>query len=376
MIVAGETSGDLHGSILIKALLKMAPDLEIYAMGSNLMRQAGAKILVDSSSLAVVGITEVLGQLLNIRKAYKDLKEFIKKMELSLLILIDFPDFNLRLAKVAHRARLPILYYISPQVWAWRAGRIQKIAKLVKKIAVILPFEARLYQQAGIEAEFVGHPLLDVISDYGSQGGNLGKQERIGSAANPLIALLPGSRLKEIKSLLPPMVEAAQLVFQRKPEARFVLPIAPALPRPEVEKILPQPLTIPLELMDNQAYQAMQFADLIIVASGTATLEAAIFQKPMIIVYQVSLLSYIIGKALIKVKWVGLVNIIAGKKIVPELLQKDVKGDLIAEEAIKILDDENYRKEMLKNLAEVREKLGAPGAASRVAQMALQMIRN
>ncbi|MGQ9693433.1 MAG: lipid-A-disaccharide synthase [Thermodesulfobacteriota bacterium] len=371
LIVAGEASGDLHGSQLVSNLLNLQPELEIYAVGSELMRQAGAKVLIDSSTLAVVGITEVFGQLPNILKAYRALKKFIKEKDLSLLILIDFPDFNLRLAKIAHRAKLPILYYISPQVWAWRKGRVQKIARLVTKMAVILPFEVELYKQAGLEAEFVGHPLLDTIN----HGQNNSPEERaIIEKGYPLIALLPGSRLKEVKSLLPPMLEAAKIIWQKKSTAKFILPIAPSISRGEIEKILPTFSEVPLVLTENQAYRALATADLIIVASGTATLEAAIFQKPMIIVYQVSFLSYIIGKALIKVKWIGLVNIIAEKKIVPELLQENVRGDLIAMEALKILDNENYRKEMLRNLAVVKERLGTRGAARRVAQMALQMV--
>lgn len=369
LIVAGEASGDLHGSKLVSAFLNLQPELEIYAVGSELMRQAGAKVLIDSSSLAVVGITEVLGQLSNIFKAYRALRRFIKEEDLSLLILIDFPDFNLLLAKVAHRAKIPILYYISPQVWAWRKGRVQKIASLVNKMAVILPFEVDLYKQAGLEAEFVGHPLLDIISH--GQENHWGERRIEG---NPLIALLPGSRLKEIRSLLPAMLKAAKIILDKKSTAKFILPIAPSIPRAEIEKILLTSAELPLILTENQAYWAMANADLIIVASGTATLEAAIFQKPMIIVYQVSLLSYIIGKVLIKVKWIGLVNIIAEKRIVPELLQGDVRGDLIAAEALKILKDDNYRKEMLANLAEVKEKLGTPGAARRVAQMALEMM--
>ncbi len=371
LIVTGEASGDLHGSRLVTALLNLQPTLEIYAVGSMLMGQAGAKILIDSSKLAVVGITEVWGQLPQIFKAYRELKKFIQREGLSLIILIDFPDFNLLLAKVAKRARIPILYYISPQVWAWRKGRVQKIAKLVNKMAVILPFEEDLYKEAGLEAKFVGHPLLDVIS--GELEKFLKEREKI-EKDHPFIALLPGSRLKEVKSLLPAMLEAAKIIKEKKSTANTLFPIAPSIPRAEVEKILPAALEVPLTLVENQTYWAMAAADLLIVASGTATLEAAILQKPMIIVYHVSLLSYIIGRALVKVKFIGLVNIIAGKKIVPELLQREVRGDLIATEALRILDEEGYRREMLGNLAVVKERLGTPGAAQRVAQMALEMI--
>ncbi len=370
MIVAGEASGDLHGAEVVKAILRLQPQIPIMAMGSERMARAGASLIIDSSKLSVVGITEVFGKIGKLLKAYRELKKIINKKSISLLILIDFPDFNLLLAKAANRAGVPVLYYISPQVWAWRAGRAQKIARLVQKMAVIFPFEVPLYQKAGLEAEFVGHPLLDIFARH---------REDIAGSANieikgdPLIALLPGSREKELRSLLPEMIRAARIIKEHKPGASFILPAAPTLSVDEIDKIL-RPDSVSISVVAGQTYQAIMACDLAIVASGTATLETAILGKPMVIVYQLSPLSYWVGKAMVRVKWIGLVNIVAGKSIVPELVQREARGERIAAEALRILEDDVCRRKMIEERAEVKRKLGVPGAAERVAHMALAMI--
>jgi lipid-A-disaccharide synthase len=371
MIVAGEASGDLHGSGVIKAVRGLDPGIRVYAMGSEQMRRAGAEILIDSSRLAVVGIAELWGRMAGLLKAYWNLKKFIKENRPDLLILIDFPDFNLSLAGVARRTGVPVLYYISPQVWAWRSGRVKKIAGRVDKMAVIFPFEVSIYQKAGLDTEFVGHPLLDVLAFPAARGSlSLDHAE---SGGELVIGLLPGSREREIKSLLPEMVRAAEIIAREKPGTRFILPAAPAVDVKELEKFLhPHPVSI--SVVEGPAHKAITAAAMVIVASGTATLEAAILEKPMVIVYQVSLLSYWIGKAMVKVDWVGLVNIVAEKKVVPELLQEEARGERIAAEALRILNEETYRRGMVAELARVRKKLGQAGAAERVARMALEMI--
>lgn len=370
LIIAGEASGDLHGSGVVKALLRLSPDVQVYGLGGGNMRQAGAEMLMDSSRLAVVGITEVLGKIGNLVRAYRQVKKSIKTHPPALLILIDFPDFNLPLAGVAKRMGVPVLYYISPQVWAWRRGRVKKIAERVHKMAVILPFEVPIFRKIGLEVEFVGHPLLDVAG--------LREQETLFPPGeewkgDPLITLLPGSRTKEIKSLFPGMVRAAEILQANKPNARFILALAPGIRPQEVKGFLDSSAAA-ITLVQGQTYRAIQAADLVLVASGTATLEAAILDKPMVILYQVSPLSYWIGKAMVKSPWIGLVNIVAGKRVVPELLQEAARGERIADEALKILEGESFRKEMLQGLAEVRAKLGTPGAAERVARMALEMV--
>ena len=373
LIVAGETSGDLHGSKVAEALLRLEPELKLWGMGGEHLRRAGVEILIDSSRLAVVGITEVLGRMGSLYRAYRDLKKLIQRREISLLILIDFPDFNLRLARVAKDEGIPVLYYISPQVWAWRSGRTKKIAQRVQKMAVIFPFEVPLYQEAGLEAQFVGHPLMDVLGSQSTPAAATHLQKDW--KGNPLITLLPGSRQKEVVSLLPEMVRAAQIITRRKPEAQFLLALAPAMNFDEIGDFLPRSGAA-ITMVEGKTYQAIRAADLVIVASGTATLETAILGKPMVIIYRVSPLSYWVGRAMVKVKWIGLVNIVAERALVPELLQGEMRGERIAEEAFRILDDEKYRKEMIGGLAEVGSRLGNPGAAERVAKMALEMVES
>ena len=370
LIIAGEASGDLHGSGVVKALLRFSSDVQVYGVGGGNMRQAGAEMLIDSSRLAVVGITEVLGKLGNLVRVYRQLKKFIKTNPPALLILIDFPDFNLPLARVAKGRGVPVLYYISPQVWAWRSGRVKKIAERVHKMAVILPFEVPIFRKIGLEVEFVGHPLLD-IADLREQETAFPQGEEW--KGDPLITLLPGSRTKEIKSLLPSMVRAAEILQANKPNARFILALAPGIRPQEAKRVLDSSAAI-ITPVQGQTYRAIRAANLVLVASGTATLEAAILDKPMVILYHVSPLSYWIAKAMVKLPWIGLVNIVAGKRVVPELLQEAAQGERIAAEALKILEGESYRKEMLQGLAEVRAKLGTPGAAERVARMALEMV--
>ncbi len=371
LIVAGEASGDLHGAKVAEALLRLDPEIQVWGMGGEQLRRVGAEILIDSSRLAVVGITEVLGRMGSLYRAYRNLRGLIQRKEISLLILIDFPDFNLLLARVAKDARVPVLYYISPQVWAWRSGRTKKIAQRVQKMAVIFPFEVPLYREAGLEVQFVGHPLMDAFGPGSTPASSAPPQKDW--KGNPLIALLPGSRHKEVISLLPEMVRGAQIITRRKPEAQFLLALAPAMSSDEIRKFLPSSGAA-ITLVEGKTYQTIRAADLVIVASGTATLETAILGKPMVITYRVSPLSYWVGRAMIKVKWIGLANIVAGRTLVPELIQEEARGERIAEEAMRILDDEPYREEMIGGLAEVGRKLGTPGAAERVAKMALEMM--
>ncbi len=369
LIVAGEASADLHGSRVAAELLRRSPEVEIQAMGGEYLRQAGAEVLIDSSKLAVVGLTEVLGKLGALYRARRSLKRIIEAKEIDLVILIDFPDFNLPLALAAKRAAVPVLYYISPQVWAWRAGRTAKIARRVTRMAVIFPFEVPFYREKGLEAEFVGHPLMDVFSEGASPVSSRPAEWH----GNPVVALLPGSRTKEVKSLLPEMIRAADLLALRMPGARFLLAVAPGLEAGDIENSMP-PHRAAITAVRGRTYEAISAADLVIVASGTATLETAILQKPMIIVYRVSSVTYFAARAMIRVKWIGLVNLVAGRALAPELIQGEATGERMAEEAMRILGDEKLRREMVAGLALVKEKLGAPGAAGRVAKMALDMI--
>jgi len=371
VIVAGESSGDLYGAKLAEALVALSPQVELYGIGGIEMERRKVKLLFSSSELAVVGATEVLEKIGHIWRAWRQMKRFIRDNRPHLAVLIDYPGFNLRLAKVFKANAVPVLYYVSPQVWAWRAGRIKKIAQRVAKMAVILPFEAPLYEQAGVDVEFVGHPLLDILD----QGLTREKaRRRLGVSTKALfIGLLPGSREREVKSLLPPLVGAAELLAADFPRARFVIPLASAIDRDMVRGFIAES-RLPIDIVEGRTFEVMKAADLLLMASGTATLEGAIAGCPMVIIYRLSLLSYLIGRMLIKVKCIGLANIVVGKKVVPELIQGEVTPHRIALEAKKILQDHARRKEIKDEFKFITDKLGGRGASHRVARIALQMM--
>jgi lipid-A-disaccharide synthase len=371
VIVAGESSGDLYGAKLAEALAALSPQVELYGIGGSEMERRKVKLLFSSSELAVVGATEVLEKIGHIWRAWRQMKRFIRDNRPHLAVLIDYPGFNLRLAKVFKANAVPVLYYVSPQVWAWRSGRIKKIAQRVAKMAVILPFEAPLYEQAGVDVEFVGHPLLDILDQDLTREK---ARRRLGIAADVLfIGLLPGSREREVKSLLPPLVGAAELLAVDFPRARFMIPVASSIDRDMVQGFLAES-RLPIDIVEGRAFEVMKAADLLLMASGTATLEGAIAGCPMVIIYRLSPLSYLIGRMLRKVKCIGLANIVVGKKVVPELIQGEVTPHRIALEAKKILQDHARRKEIKDEFKFITDKLGGRGASHRVARIALQMM--
>jgi len=369
LMVAGEVSGDLHGSHLMEAIQRLEPEVKFFGVGGEGLERRGMELLYRSHSLSVVGITEVFVKLRTILKALRGLKKFLEKEKPDLVILIDFPDFNLRLAKIAHRRGIPILYYISPQVWAWRPNRIKSIARLVEKMVVLFPFEVPLYESAGVDVEWVGHPLLDIVKPI------LSKEEAFQQfGLDPkrrTIGLLPGSRVQEVKRLLPPLLASAHLLQQEIPDLQFVIPLAPGIPK---TILLSYIKNSPVKVVEHYPYDVMNLSDLLITASGTATLEGAILGKPMIIIYKVSQPSYWIGRALIRVDHIGLVNLVAEKEIAPELIQKDVHPQRIADEALRILRDPILSRKMADSMGEVRQRLGEPGAAQRAARIVTSLL--
>jgi lipid-A-disaccharide synthase len=371
VIVAGESSGDIYGAKLAEAMSALSPQVEFYGIGGTEMERRKVKLLFSSSELAVVGVTEVLEKIGHIWRAWRQMKRFIREKKPHLAVLIDYPGFNLRLAKVFKANAVPVLYYVSPQVWAWRSGRIKKIARRVAKMAVILPFEAPLYEQAGVDVEFVGHPLLDILD----QGLTREKARRqLGIAADArFIGLLPGSRGREVKSLLPPLLGAAEILAADFPRARFMIPLASAIDRDTVQGVVAQS-GLPIEIVEGRAFEVMKAADLLLMASGTATLEGAIAGAPMVIIYRLSPITYLIGRMLVKIKCFGLANIVVGRKVVPELLQDEVTPHRIALEAKKILKDHAKRQEIEDEFRLITDKLGGKGASQRVARIALQMM--
>lgn len=371
MIVAGETSGDLHGASLVQAILELAPDVKFRGIGGRRMQEAGVELLAHAADMAVVGLTEVIAKFNQIRKVLNLMKADLAASKPDLLILIDYPDFNLMLGKAAKALGVKIFYYISPQVWAWRRGRIKKIRSIVDKMAVILPFEEQLYRDEDVDATYVGHPLLDTVTIKYTRAEAL-QQFGLNDGATT-VGLLPGSRDTEIARLLPVMMNASEIIVKKMPGTQFVLPLAETLDLESVEKILGQ-YSVPVRIVHHDTLDAMACSDLVIVASGTATLEAALLGKPMVIVYKVSPVSYYIGKRIIKVEHIGLANLIAGKSVVPELIQDEANPERIATEVIHILSDEARLHRIKRELCEVREKLGEPGAAGRAARLACALL--
>jgi lipid-A-disaccharide synthase len=373
-IVAGEASGDLHGASLVRALKESGKPLAFFGLGGPRLREAGVE-MVYPPPLNVVGFTEVVAKIAQIFRAFQKVKQTLVDRSADLLVLIDYPELNLRLARFAHRRNIPVLFYISPQVWAWRAGRVKTIARVVDRMAVILPFEEAFYRDRGMAVEFVGHPLVDILEETHS----LKEDPELDDAGpeSTVIGLLPGSRPTEVNQILPVLLDTAWSLKQRfSGPLVFWLPIAPSLdPLVIREKAAPyQARGLSLRLISGISPTALKRCDLALVASGTATLEAAILGVPMIIVYKVSAINYWIAKRLIQVPYIGLVNWIAGEKIISEYVQEQAHPEALTEEAWRLLNDPVRREELRAKMALVRQKLGGPGASSRVARMALEML--
>ena len=350
---------------------RIDPDLRFYGIGGRKMREAGVELIADAADMAVVGLTEVVGKLGMILGVMRRMKLALKKLKPALLILIDYPDFNLLLGKAAKKNGVRVFYYISPQIWAWRKGRIHKIREIVDKMAVILPFEEQVYRQVNMDVSFVGHPLLDVVKTKYARHEALRKFDLQDGITT--VGLLPGSRKGEVSKLLPIMLKAAGILMQSRPPVQFVLPLADALDRDFVEEMIRQE-SVPVRVVPNEIYDVIGVSDIVIVASGTATLETALLETPMVIIYKVSPLSYYVGTKVINVTHIGLANLIAGKTIVPELIQDDANPNRIAAEVIGILADESRMQSIKEELNQIREKLGSPGASEKAARLACDML--
>ena len=368
LIVAGEASGDLHGSGLVRELKKRETDLELFGIGGPKMAAEGMQCLYSTEEMGFIGFTEVLRHLPFVRRVWYHLRWEMVHRRPDLLILIDYPGFNLKLAQQAKKYGIPVLYYISPQVWAWGRNRIKKIAQRVDKIAVLFDFEETLYRQYGIQAQFVGHPLLDVLKpdvdkSTFSQRYGITNQVRV-------LGLLPGSRYQEVKRILPEMVRTAKMLQRQFPYLQILICKAPTVSASIYRNILSDD---EIKLVEEN-YALMAYADFLIVASGTATLEVAYFQTPFVIVYRVSPPSYWIGKRVIKIDHIGLVNIVAGKQVVPEFVQNNFHAEKLVPVISKFLTSPEHYQRMVTELAQVRYKLGTPGASARVAEMAFQLM--
>ena len=372
MIVAGEASGDMYGATLANEMRALSPSSRFFGMGGDCMRRAGVETLVDANVMAVMGLVEVLGHLPVILKGFNILKQRLLSDPPRILILIDYPDFNLRLARVAKKAGIKVLYFISPQVWAWRSGRVTGIGRVVDMMAVLFPFEVPFYEKAGIPVTFVGHPLLDMVRP------SLGKDEAPASLgldpARRTVGLFPGSRKSVIKKLLPVILRAAELLQSRMPDLQFVLPLASSLRAEDLAPYL-DGAKVPVAVVSGRNHDVMVACDAAISVSGTVIMELALVGIPAVLIYKVSPLTYQIGKRVINVAHIGICNIVAEKRLIKELIQHEAEPVAIAAEIDAILNDAGYAAQIRAGFATVREKLGSGGALGRVARLASEMMQ-
>ncbi|NOZ63582.1 MAG: lipid-A-disaccharide synthase [Caldiserica bacterium] len=366
-MVAGEESGDLHGSLLIRELRKLSPEIEITGMGGEKMREAGMNVILEiDEKISVVGFQEVFQNLKKLRKVYAMLAQHLQDSNYNMFIPIDYPGMNLRLSRIAKEQNKKVTYYISPQVWAWGEKRVSWIRKYVDKMIVILPFEKDFYSKKGIEAYYVGHPLLDVVKP---EIGEKEFREIYGLGENPIIGLLPGSREGEVRKNLPLLLN---LVRAKGKDFSFVLLRAKSLEE-EVFRAF-SPLSPEVKIVSDHPYSLMKYAYLLVITSGTATLEAAILGTPMIIIYQPSMLTHLLVKNILRVPHIGLVNLVEGNNIIPEFVSPRISKDIIIQEVEKLSRDKE-NKGMRKSLKKIRDKLGEPGAAKRAAEIIIQDLR-
>jgi lipid-A-disaccharide synthase len=371
LLVAGEASGDLHGADLLRALRQRRPDVEVFGLGGEHLRAAGMHTIADAREVATVGVVEGAGRLRTLLRVYRTLARRLRDEKPDLCVLIDFPEFNLRLARVARAAGVPVFYYIGPQVWAWRRGRVRKIARLVDRLAVVFPFEPGLYEPWLPGVEFVGHPLLDRAEVTRGRDETLRLHGL--EPARRTVLLLPGSRAKEIDYILPGMLDAVRELATTG-DYQFALGLAHTLDRAEVEARI-RAAGVQVPVVADDLYNLVAAADLALVTSGTATLECALLECPMVIVYRLSPVTWALGRLLVRgVTHVGMPNIVAGREVVPELLQSDVTGPRIAAAARGILEDPARRAAIRAGLGEVRQRLGRSGAADRAAAIAVEMM--
>ena len=364
LIIAGEASGDLHGSMLVSEIKTCFPEARFTGMGGRRMQKAGVDRLFGIERMGAVGIVEVLGDFGHYYNVYRTLMKEIATRSYDAVILIDYPTLNLRLAKQARRFDCPAFFFIGPQIWAWRKGRVREIRESVSKMFVILPFEEKLYLDAGVDAEFVGHPFVDLVRPTRTREESLIKYSL--NPKSKTIGLLPGSRMNEINSLLNVMVQAAEKINSEMGSCQFLLPVADSIDPKLIRKYLgDNPLDI--QLLEGQSYDVMNSCDMLIIASGSATLEAGIIGCPMVIVYKLNPLTYFLAKLLVNVPLVGLVNIVAEEQVVPELIQNKVTAENISAEVLAVIRAPEKEKAIRKRLLNIKNTLGAPGVMKVVA---------
>ena len=370
MISVGEASGDMHGASVAHALKLIRPDIEIVGMGGSAMRDAGVEIIYDIADLGVIGIVEVIKNLRRLFRLRDFLAAYMKEHRPDVLVVIDYPGFNMKLAKVAKQLGIPVVSYISPSAWAWGKGRAVEVAETVNRVAAIFPFEADVYRAAGANVTFVGHPLLDIVRPSMSREAAF---SYFGASPDTCrVLLMPGSRQQEILNLLPDMLAGAEQIALQIPRCQFFLPVASTISR-EMLQVMVDRYNVNVTLTKGHVYDLMNICDLAVAASGTATLETTLMKVPTVIIYRVAPLTYFIGKFLVKIPDIGLPNIVAGRRILPELLQDQVTPEAIAAQSVQLLLNEDIRSQALADMEEVNAKLGETGAVKRVAAVILEV---
>jgi len=376
LLSAGEASGDLHGATLCRALREIHPGVRLIGMGGPRMAAAGMELVADVSGQAVVGTSEALGRIPALYRAYRLLKARLIAERPRALVVIDFPEFNLRLARIARRAGVPVVYFIPPQLWAWRRGRIRQMARRVSRVLAVLPFEEKLYQDAGVPVDFVGHPLLDVLPldlDRAEARRRLGVDP-----GESVIGLLPGSRREEVERLLPPMLVAAKRLSAAGVARRFALGLAPTVDVAAVGRLVKAAVDEGgprVDVFERRTYEVMAAADVVLISSGTATLEAALLGAPMVVCYRVSRVTEAVVRLLVTVRWCSLPNLIANRGVVPEVLQDELTGQRLAAEALRLVEDPAAAGAQRAAFEQVRAQLGAPGVGRRAAQAVIETAR-
>lgn len=371
LIISGEASGDLHGANLARALTELDPTVTLVGVGGAAMKAAGVRLVEGFGHLDIMGLIG-LSAIRAVIKRFVAMRRLLRSDAWDAVVFIDNPGLNLRYAWFAKAAGLRVIYYIAPQIWAWNPGRMKYIQQRVDRVIVILPFEAELYRKVGMPCTFVGHPLLDAVAPHYDRAG---LRERFQlKTGGQVVALLPGSRSREVQSLLPTLLEAAARLARERPGRQFILAQASTISDHLLQPILQQS-AVPVTVVKEQASEVMAVSDLVLVASGTATLQAAVVGTPMVLLYRTDRVTYRLARWLIRVPWIGLVNLVAGRPVVPELIQDEATGERLYEEARRLLDDPAAYDDMKRALAAVKASLGEPGASYRAARVVLDACR-
>jgi lipid-A-disaccharide synthase len=372
LFIAGEVSGDLHGAALIKELKRMNPKLSFFGMGGSRMEAEGMHIIEHINNMAFLGFAEVVKHLPHIRKVKRNILDVVKQENIKTAILIDYPGFNLSIAKKLKELKVSIIYYITPQVWAWGKGRIKNIKELTDKVLVILPFEQEFFEKNGIESVYVGHPLLDRLEDYTFQERNDFFKDNNLDLQKDILLVLPGSREQEVKVIFPESIKAAERI-SKEFNMQTIVACSDNISESVFEEYKKD---YSFSVVKGRSYELFRYSSAGIIKSGTSTLEAALFELPMVIVYRTNPVTYMIGKNLVSLKNIGLVNIIYGETIVPELIQNDMNQENIYSAVKKIVTDEKYNSTVKGKLRKVKELLGEKGASEKAASVITGMLRN